>query len=171
IIDPETQLSERRLLQVSIIPNVETQFEEEEKVSLLQFLPENTVIWIQDEELLREQLLTSEEDLHLFFEMMKNSSKKDEAEQDDKLIKKDIKPEEFTTADDFFRDLFHKHAVYFGYEGPAHPDLPGGKATNAQPLPNQDANNNAFSLQSEVSAADHPSTGGAGGGRVVFLTK
>ncbi|RYZ47228.1 MAG: transcription-repair coupling factor, partial [Chitinophagaceae bacterium] len=38
IIDPETQLSERRLLQVSIIPNVETQFEEEEKVSLLQFL-------------------------------------------------------------------------------------------------------------------------------------
>ena len=37
IIDPETQLSERRLLQVSIIPNVETQFEEEEKVSLLDF--------------------------------------------------------------------------------------------------------------------------------------
>ncbi|HZH37921.1 MAG TPA: transcription-repair coupling factor, partial [Flavisolibacter sp.] len=42
IIDPETQLSERRLLQVSIIPNVETQFEEEDKVSLLQFLPDNT---------------------------------------------------------------------------------------------------------------------------------
>ncbi len=27
IIDPETQLSERKLLQVSIIPNVDTQFE------------------------------------------------------------------------------------------------------------------------------------------------
>src|SRR5919112_6177928 len=63
IIDPETQLSERRLLQVSIIPNVDTQFENEEKVSLLQFLPENTVIWIQDEELLRERMITSEEDL------------------------------------------------------------------------------------------------------------
>ncbi|RYZ24658.1 MAG: transcription-repair coupling factor, partial [Chitinophagaceae bacterium] len=116
IIDPETQLSERRLLQVSIIPNVETQFEEEEKVSLLQFLPENTVIWIQDEELLREHLLTSEEDLHLFLEMLKTSTKKDEVEQDDKLIKKEVKPEEFTTADDFARDLFHRHAVYFGYE-------------------------------------------------------
>src|SRR5205085_9536480 len=137
IIDPETQLSERRLLQVSIIPNVETQFEEEEKVSLLQFLPENTVIWIQDEELLREQLLTSEEDLHLFFEMMKNSSKKDEAEQDDKLIKKDVKLEEFTTADDFFRDLFHKHAVYFGYEKPSDAVVEIEFATKSQPAFNR----------------------------------
>jgi len=118
IIDPETQLSERRLLQVSIIPNVETQFEDEKKVSLLEFLPENTVIWIQDEELVREQLLTAEEDLHLFLETMKTFSKKDEEEQDDKLIKKDVKVEEFTTADDFARDLLRHHTVYFGYEKP-----------------------------------------------------
>src|SRR3954471_3178144 len=58
IIDPETQLSERRLLQVSIIPNVDTQFADEQKVSLLEFLPSNTVIWVQDEELLKERLLT-----------------------------------------------------------------------------------------------------------------
>ena len=37
IFDPETQLSERKLLQVNIIPNVETQFETGEKVSLLEF--------------------------------------------------------------------------------------------------------------------------------------
>ena len=58
IIDPETQLSERRLLQVNIIPNVDTQFDDEEKVSLLEFLPENTVIWMQDEALTRERMLT-----------------------------------------------------------------------------------------------------------------
>src|SRR5215218_810942 len=63
IIDPETQLSERRLLQVSIIPNVETQFGDEEKISLLEFLPENTIVWIQDEELLNEKLVTAAEDL------------------------------------------------------------------------------------------------------------
>ena len=39
IFDPETQLSERRLLQVTIIPNVETQFDTGDKVSLLEFLP------------------------------------------------------------------------------------------------------------------------------------
>ena len=37
IIDPETQLSERKLLQVSIIPNVDTQYESEERISLFEF--------------------------------------------------------------------------------------------------------------------------------------
>ena len=48
IFNPETQLSERKLLQVSILPNVETKFETEDKVSLLDYLPENTVIWAKD---------------------------------------------------------------------------------------------------------------------------
>src|ERR1700749_3310544 len=38
IFDPESQLSERKLLQVPIIPNVETQFESDDKISLLEFL-------------------------------------------------------------------------------------------------------------------------------------
>ena len=37
IFDPETQFSERKLLQVNIIPNVETQFISGEKVSLVKF--------------------------------------------------------------------------------------------------------------------------------------
>jgi len=48
IFNPETQLSERKLLQVSILPNVETKFEAQEKISLLDFLPENTVFWFKD---------------------------------------------------------------------------------------------------------------------------
>ncbi|MCC6186854.1 MAG: transcription-repair coupling factor, partial [Chitinophagaceae bacterium] len=48
IFNPETQLSERKLLQVSILPNVETKFEAEEKISLLEYLPENTVFWFKD---------------------------------------------------------------------------------------------------------------------------
>ncbi|GAA4451781.1 transcription-repair coupling factor [Rurimicrobium arvi] len=48
IFNPETQLSERKLLQVSILPNVETKFEANEKVSLLDFLPENTAFWFKD---------------------------------------------------------------------------------------------------------------------------
>ena len=48
IFDPETQLSERKLLQVNIIPNIETQFDEEKKITLLEFLPENTIVWLRD---------------------------------------------------------------------------------------------------------------------------
>src|SRR5437773_867884 len=72
IIDPETQLSERRLLQVTIIPNVETQFEEGDKVSLLEFLPENTAVWLQDWDVIKQRLLVEEEDLHFFIELQKD---------------------------------------------------------------------------------------------------
>jgi transcription-repair coupling factor (superfamily II helicase) len=48
IFNPETQLSERKLLQVSILPNVETKFEAQEKISLPDFLPANTVFWFKD---------------------------------------------------------------------------------------------------------------------------
>src|SRR5450432_1945118 len=63
IFDPESQLSERRLLQVNIIPNIETHFSSKKKVSLLDFIPENTVIWMQDWDFTRERLLREEEDL------------------------------------------------------------------------------------------------------------
>ncbi|OJW78496.1 MAG: transcription-repair coupling factor [Bacteroidetes bacterium 46-16] len=48
IFNPETQLSERKLLSVSILPNIETKFETHEKISLLDYLPDNTVIWAKD---------------------------------------------------------------------------------------------------------------------------
>ncbi len=48
IFNPETQLSERKLLQVSILPNIETKFEAEEKISLPDYLPEHTVFWFKD---------------------------------------------------------------------------------------------------------------------------
>jgi transcription-repair coupling factor (superfamily II helicase) len=38
VFDPATQLSERKLLQVNIIPNVTTQFEDKIKIPLLEFL-------------------------------------------------------------------------------------------------------------------------------------
>lgn len=68
IFDPETQLSERKLLQVNIIPNVDNRQDSGEKISLLEFLPENTVIWMQDWTFTRERLAIQEEDLGLFLD-------------------------------------------------------------------------------------------------------
>src|SRR5690348_10562997 len=137
IVDPETQLSERRLLQVTIIPNVETQFESDEKVSLLEFLPENTIVWIQDEELLKEKLLTSEEDVQLFIDTIGSSSTIQSEEQEDKLIKKEVRTDEFTKASEFFDQLKNFHVVLFG----APSNSPGGEEIHSQPLLNQDENN------------------------------
>ena len=131
IVDPETQLSERKLLQVSIIPNVDTQFKSEERISLFDFLPENTIVWIQDYELCKERLSESEEDLQAFLrfqEELKNSFlsqttaekkaalRKEQEDQEDKLIKKDITVNDFISPANLKDELTRKHLVEFGYQ-------------------------------------------------------
>src|SRR6186997_857444 len=74
IFDPETQLSERKLLHVSIIPNVETQFESADKVSLLNFLPENLLVWTEDWEFIKEKIVQQEEDFESYLELEKQFS-------------------------------------------------------------------------------------------------
>jgi len=113
IFDPETQLSERKLLQVTIIPNVESHFESDEKISLFDFLPANTVCWFQDVELTRERLLTQEEDLHLFLELQKNRTPVKE-EEEDKELKADVSERDFITTSDFQKKLHEHHLVEFG---------------------------------------------------------
>jgi transcription-repair coupling factor (superfamily II helicase) len=63
LFDPETQLSERKLTQVHIIPNIETRFSGDEKVSLLHFLPENTIIWSGDWEYIKDKIGQEWEDV------------------------------------------------------------------------------------------------------------
>lgn len=48
LFDPQSQLSERKLLQVNIIPHVETQFSSENKIPLPLFMPEETIVWLKD---------------------------------------------------------------------------------------------------------------------------
>jgi transcription-repair coupling factor (superfamily II helicase) len=112
IFDPETQLSERKLLQVSIIPNVETHFENEGKISLLEFLPHNTIFWMQDAALTYDRLLTQEEDLQLFLEMQAGGAFK--SQEDERLEKQNITPESFITANEFGEKLERRSVVHFG---------------------------------------------------------
>ncbi|MBA3827826.1 MAG: transcription-repair coupling factor [Taibaiella sp.] len=63
LFDPETQLSQRKLLQVSILPNIETKFDTQEKISLLDYLPANTVIWAKDLDFCISRLSKLEADL------------------------------------------------------------------------------------------------------------
>jgi len=118
IVDPETQLSERKLLQVGIIPNVDTQFENEERVSLLDFLPQNTVVWLQDHDWCKERLTDCEEDLNLFLQREDNSEK-DKTRRDnndDRLIKKNVTTDDFISAKDFEEKILDRHFVEFSYQ-------------------------------------------------------
>ncbi|MFT3675894.1 MAG: transcription-repair coupling factor [Chitinophagaceae bacterium] len=115
IVDPETQLSERKLLQVSIIPNVDTQFENEERVSLFEFLSGNTVVWLQDYELCRERIADAEADIAAFLELTGNALPTRSAEEDDKLLRTQVKPDDFIGPESFERSLSAHHVVTFGF--------------------------------------------------------
>jgi transcription-repair coupling factor (superfamily II helicase) len=98
IIDPETQLSERKLLQVSIIPNIDTQFSVEERISLFEFLPSNTIFWFQNMELCMERLKDNEEELRYYLQWTSESNIHTATEDNEKLLKNDVTPEEFITS-------------------------------------------------------------------------
>lgn len=119
IFDPETQLSERKLLQVNIIPNVETQFESGEKVSLLEFLPENTVIWTSDWQFIKEKLQQEEEHLQIFLDYVNENGKPEygtnvEGETGETLQTKDTTWEDVMVTDALETQIAHHHQVTFG---------------------------------------------------------
>jgi len=129
LFDPESQLSERKLMQVSIIPNVETQFESEEKVTLLEFLPENTVVWLKDWDVIKGKIEEQENDLGKFMvegEKLKAETASTvhpkataldlEDDGDNTKILKHVKVDDFVPAATIERQVQQRHIVEFGYK-------------------------------------------------------
>ncbi|HQR92464.1 MAG TPA: transcription-repair coupling factor [Sediminibacterium sp.] len=117
IFDPETQLSERKLLQVNIIPNVETQFETGDKVSLLEFLPENTVVWLKDWDVIAEKINQQEEDLDGFLSMIADGFRmNNNEEEDDTKVLKTVSKEDFVQVAAIEELLIKRDLVEFGYK-------------------------------------------------------
>jgi transcription-repair coupling factor (superfamily II helicase) len=54
--EPATQLSTQKIAKVSIVPNINTKFKQTQKVSLFSILPKNTVLWVDDFQLLLDRL-------------------------------------------------------------------------------------------------------------------
>jgi transcription-repair coupling factor (superfamily II helicase) len=116
IFDPETQLSERKLLQVNIIPNVETQFETGEKVSLLEFLPENTVVWLKDWDVIQGKIEQQEEELDGFMGLVEDGYRMNNSdEEDDTRVVKTVTKDDFVSANTIKELLATRDIVEFGY--------------------------------------------------------
>ncbi len=108
IFDPETQLSERKLLQVNIIPNVETQFETGEKVSLIEFLPVNTVVWMEDWEFIKEKIQDETDGVSLF------TFKEIDENATDNLFVKELNAADFVNAQTLEDEIKERHIVEIG---------------------------------------------------------
>ena len=105
IFNPETQLSERKLLQVSILPNIETKFDTKEKISLLNYLPENTIIWAKDLNFTIGRIGKMETDLPDSFTLGQIAIDHDE----DWL--KELTREDFETTEDWTSQIKKRHLI------------------------------------------------------------
>ncbi|MEP7081168.1 MAG: transcription-repair coupling factor, partial [Ginsengibacter sp.] len=88
IFDPETQLSERKLSEVKIIPNVETQFTTGEKVSLPNFLRENTCVWCSDWSFIKDKMAEEYEAIEKACKQQLSASESTSISDDDELNEK-----------------------------------------------------------------------------------
>ncbi|OSZ82724.1 transcription-repair coupling factor [Chitinophagaceae bacterium IBVUCB1] len=105
IFNPETQLSERKLLQVSILPNIETKFDTKEKISLLDYLPQNTVVWAKDLDFTIGRIGKMEQDLPDSFTLGQIAIDHDE----DWL--KEITKDDFETGEQWAAQIKKRHLV------------------------------------------------------------
>ena len=111
LFDPETQLSERKLSQVNIIPNVETQFSSGEKVSLLNFLPENTIVWTEEWEFIKQIIEHEEEDLK---EAIMNPPKASVNEENELNEVKEVSEKDFVHASVLEKQIKERHVIEIG---------------------------------------------------------
>ena len=112
IFDPATQLSERKLLQVNIIPNVTTQFDDTTKISLLNYLSKDCLIWLKDWNVTKQKGMDQQEALWDFLALPSSLQVNPENE----LQKKQIQKEDFETVEDTEFQLSSKHIIEWGFQ-------------------------------------------------------
>jgi transcription-repair coupling factor (superfamily II helicase) len=105
IFNPETQLSQRKLLQVSILPNIETNFDAEQKISLLDYLPHNTVIWAKDLDYTIARISKME------MELPENLEKGHVAVDHEEEVLRELKAEDFETSDNWLQQIRKRHLI------------------------------------------------------------
>ncbi len=72
--DPESQLSIDTVDKISLIPNVQTKLLEEQRQSFLEFVPEETIVWVRDHQQTLDIIDKSFAKVHESFEVLKEAS-------------------------------------------------------------------------------------------------
>jgi transcription-repair coupling factor (superfamily II helicase) len=107
LFDPETQLSERKLTQVTLIANMDTHGLDHQKTSLLEFLPANTVVWMKDPAYIQDVILQQEEKLDAWLQ----TGQKVKIDDDEKM---ELSEKDFVKAHPLMQELLQRHCIVFG---------------------------------------------------------
>jgi len=114
LIDPETQLSERKLTQVSVIPRMDQSMTSGPGISLLKFLPANTVVWVQDYSICIDRLEDTWESFTTFLNLKPGIPAKEEAEGDERWSKKEVQETDLVAPQLMKESLHTTNLISFG---------------------------------------------------------
>ncbi len=112
LFDPETQLSERKLLQVNIIPNVTTQFEDTQKIPLMEFIADNTIFWLKDWPLIQQKGYDQVDALEAFLMHAPVTKLIDDSD----AHKKNTQLDDFVPVDFVSAQLLKRNIIEWGFQ-------------------------------------------------------
>ncbi|NDE79219.1 MAG: transcription-repair coupling factor, partial [Chitinophagaceae bacterium] len=114
LIDPETQLSERKLSAVSIIPRMDETMVSGPGVSLLDFLPANTVVWVQDFTLCADRMEDTWESFTTFLKVRTGQTTATDSLEDEKWAKKEVTTSDLEEPTRLQQSMLKRNLVSFG---------------------------------------------------------
>lgn len=113
IFDPESQLSERKLLQVNIIPNADATESASEKIDLMSLMPANTIVYTSNWQLMVDRYRDHHDHLLLF--LQQNDAHTAARDGDEKIV--EASADQFTVPGAFEEALGHKKCLELAQSG------------------------------------------------------
>jgi transcription-repair coupling factor (superfamily II helicase) len=111
--DPESQLSDKKISQVTIVPNIQSHFTTEQKTSFFSLFPEKTIVWLEDAQMVVDVLQRNFEEANRVF--AETQKKKERLILDDNNKFFEQEPTiEFETPANFFSYIQRFSTIEFG---------------------------------------------------------
>jgi transcription-repair coupling factor (superfamily II helicase) len=114
LIDPETQLSERKLSAVSIIPRMDESMVSGPGISLLDFLPANTVVWVQDFTLCADRMEDTWDSFTIFLKVRAGQTTATDSVEEEKWAKKEVTASDLEEPTRLQQSMLKRNLVSFG---------------------------------------------------------
>lgn len=127
IFDVADQLTTEKVEELTILPNIQKQLLGESRMSFVEYLHENTVVWLQDEQLLMDRLSQTYQKAETAFEKIKDSAIKQ------------LPPEELYVNGESFQSVLRNYANLY-YNASVVEDIDKTFNLNTFPQPNFNKN-------------------------------
>ncbi|MBK7147395.1 MAG: transcription-repair coupling factor [Bacteroidetes bacterium] len=108
--DPLTQLSQKKIASVTIVPNIQTHFTNDKKTSVLEVFPTNTIIWFKDVQMLMDVFASCVEKA----KKIQPDIKKSRIEHPNHPLLEGEAEEVFLSSADFLKGISRFRVVEFG---------------------------------------------------------